>query len=157
MQFSVCKQTQTGDHQIHQRCLSYINSYNSQIFCMLKIRLPPRSTHTDTHFPYTTLFRSNDLMVALLAKGPAVNCLTIPSRQRWMGAHCLTARLTSGCWRLPCARRMAIWWTRRLSGTSVTPRVTGLTIFILARRSPSIIPTILIVRFTSLEIGRAHV
>src|SRR3546814_15432509 len=25
------------------------------------IRLPPRSTRTDTPFPYTTLFRSNDL------------------------------------------------------------------------------------------------
>src|SRR3546814_12359509 len=25
----------------------------------LRIRLPPRSTRTDTHFPYTTLFRSS--------------------------------------------------------------------------------------------------
>src|SRR3546814_4214938 len=28
------------------------------IICFLIIRLPPRSTRTDTHFPYTTLFRS---------------------------------------------------------------------------------------------------
>src|SRR3546814_17639501 len=28
------------------------------IFCLLMIRLPPRSTRTDTLFPYTTLFRS---------------------------------------------------------------------------------------------------
>src|SRR3546814_14927441 len=27
---------------------------------VLMIRLPPRSTRTDTLFPYTTLFRSND-------------------------------------------------------------------------------------------------
>src|SRR3546814_5982068 len=27
-------------------------------FCFLMIRLPPRSTRTDTHCPYTTLFRS---------------------------------------------------------------------------------------------------
>src|SRR3546814_5720268 len=27
------------------------------IFCLM-IRRPPRSTHTDTRFPYTTLFRS---------------------------------------------------------------------------------------------------
>src|SRR3546814_10730960 len=27
-------------------------------FCFLMIRLPPRSTRTDTLFPYTTLFRS---------------------------------------------------------------------------------------------------
>src|SRR3546814_13232715 len=28
------------------------------VFCFLKIRRPPRSTRTDTLFPYTTLFRS---------------------------------------------------------------------------------------------------
>src|SRR3546814_18836285 len=28
------------------------------IFFFLMIRRPPRSTRTDTHFPYTTLFRS---------------------------------------------------------------------------------------------------
>src|SRR3546814_5945518 len=29
------------------------------MFFFLKILPPPRSTHTDTRFPYTTLFRSN--------------------------------------------------------------------------------------------------
>src|SRR3546814_12745812 len=29
------------------------------IFCFLRIRRPPRSTRTDTLFPYTTLFRSS--------------------------------------------------------------------------------------------------
>src|SRR3546814_10409683 len=29
-------------------------------FCFLMIRRPPRSTRTDTLFPYTTLFRSSD-------------------------------------------------------------------------------------------------
>src|SRR3546814_19573266 len=28
------------------------------LFCFLRIRRPPRSTRTDTLFPYTTLFRS---------------------------------------------------------------------------------------------------
>src|SRR3546814_13221319 len=28
-------------------------------FCLLMVRLPPRSTRTDTLFPYTTLFRSS--------------------------------------------------------------------------------------------------
>src|SRR3546814_14835530 len=28
------------------------------LFCFLMIRRPPRSTRTDTRFPYTTLFRS---------------------------------------------------------------------------------------------------
>src|SRR3546814_16013118 len=31
------------------------------LFFFLSIRLPPRSTRTDTLFPYTTLFRSSDL------------------------------------------------------------------------------------------------
>src|SRR3546814_975951 len=30
------------------------------MFCFLMIRPPPRSTRTDTRFPYTTLFRSPD-------------------------------------------------------------------------------------------------
>src|SRR3546814_3066405 len=39
-------------------CLSY--SYSHSLFFFLMIRLPPRSTRTDTLFPYTTLFRSAD-------------------------------------------------------------------------------------------------
>src|SRR3546814_19754513 len=31
------------------------------VFCFLMIRRPPRSTRTDTLFPYTTLFRSDML------------------------------------------------------------------------------------------------
>src|SRR3546814_3284160 len=34
------------------------------IFCFLMIRRPPRSTRTDTLFPYTTLFRSLDRYLA---------------------------------------------------------------------------------------------
>src|SRR3546814_18636432 len=38
------------------------------IFFFLMIRRPPRSTRTDTLFPYTTLFRS------LVERGDAVTC-----------------------------------------------------------------------------------
>src|SRR3546814_16960027 len=31
------------------------------MFCFLMIRRPPRSTRTDTLFPYTTLFRAGDM------------------------------------------------------------------------------------------------
>src|SRR3546814_1767339 len=34
--------------------------YQTDWFCCLINRLPPRSTRTDTLFPYTTLFRSAD-------------------------------------------------------------------------------------------------
>src|SRR3546814_14693621 len=33
-----------------------------RIFLFLRIRRPPRSTRTDTLFPYTTLFRSTTLL-----------------------------------------------------------------------------------------------
>src|SRR3546814_12279634 len=39
-------------------------------FCFLMIRRPPRSTRTDTLFPYTTLFRSLD--AAMTSAGRAV-------------------------------------------------------------------------------------
>src|SRR3546814_2613002 len=35
-----------------------INRYTLHIYFVLMIRRPPRSTRTDTLFPYTTLFRS---------------------------------------------------------------------------------------------------
>src|SRR3546814_9503261 len=37
------------------------------LFFLLMIRRPPRSTRTDTLFPYTTLFRSDPPAAALLA------------------------------------------------------------------------------------------
>src|SRR3546814_17723234 len=37
------------------------------LFLFLMIRLPPRSTRTDTLLPYTTLFRSDDVDVDLIA------------------------------------------------------------------------------------------
>src|SRR3546814_10954515 len=37
---------------------------NSYVFFFLMIRRPPRSTRTDTLFPYTTLFRSVDAIRA---------------------------------------------------------------------------------------------
>src|SRR3546814_249147 len=38
-------------------CISYVFGFASVVYLML--RRPPRSTRTDTLFPYTTLFRSN--------------------------------------------------------------------------------------------------
>src|SRR3546814_1822622 len=37
------------------------------LFCFLMIRRPPRSTRTDTLFPYTTLFRAEDALDACMA------------------------------------------------------------------------------------------
>src|SRR3546814_18340919 len=38
------------------------------IFFFLMIRRPPRSTRTDTLFPYTTLFRSNAMTLAFVSE-----------------------------------------------------------------------------------------
>src|SRR3546814_13479741 len=40
------------------RLLPYCMTYFLSVFFFLMIRRPPRSTRTDTLFPYTTLFRS---------------------------------------------------------------------------------------------------
>src|SRR3546814_9506784 len=41
------------------RLMSYTYVFDvAVVFCFLMIRRPPRSTRTDTLFPYTTLFRS---------------------------------------------------------------------------------------------------
>src|SRR3546814_20736991 len=45
-------------------CLYHIVLVSSRsviVFCFLMIRRPPRSTRTDTLFPYTTLFRSRQM------------------------------------------------------------------------------------------------
>src|SRR3546814_12955520 len=42
-------------------------------FFVLRIRRPPRSTRTDTLFPYTTLFRSNERSVVLNSPVPGGN------------------------------------------------------------------------------------
>src|SRR3546814_317147 len=42
----------------------------SLVFFFLMIRLPPRSTRTDTLFPYTTLFRSNMSGLGIEDTGP---------------------------------------------------------------------------------------
>src|SRR3546814_9169121 len=53
-------------------------------FCFLMIRRPPRSTRTDTLFPYTTLFRTaprghdSGAMVALRAAAPSEESLGFP-------------------------------------------------------------------------------
>src|SRR3546814_20757173 len=57
---------------------------NPILFFFLRIRRPPRSTRTDTLFPYTTLFRSEGARVAQLhacARGGAhVEPVTVEAR-----------------------------------------------------------------------------
>src|SRR3546814_18301833 len=57
-------------------CESFIDSF---LFFFLMIRRPPRSTRTDTLFPYTTLFRSN---LAERIPAGATNVRTAESNNR---------------------------------------------------------------------------
>src|SRR3546814_4067125 len=50
------------------------------VFCFLMIQRPPRSTRTDTLFPYTTLFRSRSPMSDLPTKPPLVYSFPLRSR-----------------------------------------------------------------------------
>src|SRR3546814_11821130 len=49
-------------------CIIYLSSI--LFFFFLMIRLPPRSTRTDTLFPYTTLFRSSGTHSIVLMTSP---------------------------------------------------------------------------------------
>src|SRR3546814_11373996 len=78
-------------------CMYIIHLYYCYIF-FLMIRRPPRSTHTDTLFPYTTLFRSY-LRLSIPARGAAPGAAR-HGPVRPLGGH----RLDPGE-RLPAASR----------------------------------------------------
>src|SRR3546814_15937337 len=44
-------------------CLSFLCMVCNCLFYLLMLRRPPRSTRTDTLFPYSTLFRSHTLKI----------------------------------------------------------------------------------------------
>src|SRR3546814_2460487 len=58
------------------------------------IRRPPRSTRTDTLFPYTTLFRSAGALQALLQRQEGVVRRRAGQRHRFVAAHAAVRR---GC------------------------------------------------------------
>src|SRR3546814_20652663 len=58
---------------------------NLDLISFLIIRLPPRSTRTDTLFPYTTLFRSSAIMCCSTATARPKTCsrLSRGRAQKW--------------------------------------------------------------------------
>src|SRR3546814_14562478 len=88
------------------------------LFFFLRIRRPPRSTRTDTLFPYTTLFRS--ATVALLdavGAGPpgTVRCVGLGGGGAGSGAGGRAAGGDRGERRDPAGR----WW--RIPARAITP------------------------------------
>src|SRR3546814_10604359 len=82
-----------------------IEVHNVDFFCLM-IRRPPRSTRTDTLFPYTTLFRSDNR--DRWRCGPATTSIICPSPVRFM-------RWGKGMGRRRCR---SIWWVRSEEHTS---------------------------------------
>src|SRR3546814_2515645 len=68
------------------------------------IRRPPRSTRTDTLFPYTTLFRSYQSRPRRLTDAVSQDLAWTFSRCG-LSAHCGSARMT--VWPKPLTRRLA--------------------------------------------------
>src|SRR3546814_4260270 len=70
-------------------------SYMS-LFFFLMIRLPPRSTRTDTLFPYTTLFRSRGNRASAPLSRHRANALSRPAPGRGGDARRAQKRLRAG-------------------------------------------------------------
>src|SRR3546814_20101906 len=71
--------------------------------CFLMIRRPPRSTRTDTLFPYTTLFRSAITKGVHLMKMPSNDMFTATALLRTMADvgpnHPTTRSFSAAYWR----------------------------------------------------------
>src|SRR3546814_12825446 len=88
--------------------LSALECILRDVFCFLMIRRPPRSTRTDTLFPYTTLFRSDVRLIqdwgwnvnrplrgTLPHRFPEGRMLQIPISRNAMTATCRSEEHTS--------------------------------------------------------------
>src|SRR3546814_21166216 len=71
--------------------------------CFLMIRRPPRSTRTDTLFPYTTLFRSVQVDDGPWVEARLADALHVDTWRQWVhewdaapGHHTLAVRATDG-------------------------------------------------------------
>src|SRR3546814_15813470 len=82
----------------------------------LMIRLPPRSTRTDTLFPYTTLFRSGRRAGPLSGRGE-LRPRAVPERQaRRCRAVARKSGDARGAARAARLRHDAVQWRRRKIG-----------------------------------------
>src|SRR3546814_12665838 len=79
-------------------------TFVSFFFFFLMIRRPPRSTRTDTLFPYTTLFRS-------LPEG-ATGTTTIESKTNFLGAGPVGSVLVGEATPVKIGKRLSVWQTR---------------------------------------------
>src|SRR3546814_8980769 len=78
------------------------------VIFFLMVRRPPRSTRTDTLFPYTTLFRSHPALPAVGDAGDGAHCLCGRPASRPFGrARPVDGGLCQGLWPASAARARA--------------------------------------------------
>src|SRR3546814_6821216 len=82
------------------------------LFFFLMIRRPPRSTRTDTLFPYTTLFRSHGTSGLLNPIHPMIEHLFAT-----VNRGCETPRSVGAQARIPCFSAHRSWGSRRRQGS----------------------------------------
>src|SRR3546814_11580897 len=70
---------------LHSNICAFLHIFS--FFFFLMIRRPPRSTRTDTLFPYTTLFRSKIGMPRAYGYGGAMGAWVIDFMSGWAGEH----------------------------------------------------------------------
>src|SRR3546814_17113288 len=73
------------------------------LICFLMLRRPPRSTRTDTHFPYTTLFRSLVKGIDRFVARPQDHILPV-EHQRQFAALLDMGAVSVDCHRRPFVR-----------------------------------------------------
>src|SRR3546814_3239904 len=108
------------------------------LFFFLMIRRPPRSTRTDTLFPYTTLFRSAE--GGLCQSGWIYDCLT----GRFCHAHRGAGAFVNG-------ERIAA----RTTGQQ--PPIAAISVIFLEEARRKAMKRLIAPHYSLVEIGRAHV
>src|SRR3546814_8052187 len=103
-----------------------LSSFSMILFCFLMIRRPPRSTRTDTLFPYTTLFRSKQVRRRLqdaFSRGKGVKRLPIHIHEP---THAALLHLSFPSPTILCphqdVRRQNIWHNSRRKLAECGPR-----------------------------------
>src|SRR3546814_13846893 len=92
------------------------------------LRRPPRSTRTDTLFPYTTLFRSNQVYVLVRNRGPN-DAANVTVKLLWVFAGTALPALPSDFWDVfPADSTATSPWTVIVTSTVATIGYSGASI-----------------------------
>src|SRR3546814_16724609 len=132
----------------------YCAMISQLLFFFLMIRRPPRSTRTDTLFPYTTLFRSLSRIWSRLAAQRGLRRFLIARMLYWDGTMCLFSFISI------VAATQLKWGTAQVSIFGLGGLVAGALFGLVTGRIEGRLGTLRTLGtaiVTLLKIGRAHV